>query len=193
MEYGCQLYPPSKFDKFRRKNGERIHRNKPYDVIYGRLKKGGAWIRQSFRYPSPLWTKSQARSHTRLYDGKFEVIGEDKSSMKKKTKRKVNPSRKLKDKMTRAVKLFRKFRGEEPEYVDKTNYPVYNVGLVIGKCDGILYTTRRDGRKEEYIHKFTKRARPLLCSSHDGKHVFLVGGNYNFTEDGIVDRKGKGR
>ena len=63
-----------------------------------------------------------------------------------------------------------------------------DVGLTIGKCDGILYTTVRDGETEAYIHRFKKSARPTLAASHDGESLSLIGGKFDFTERGIVDR-----
>jgi hypothetical protein len=65
------------------------------------------------------------------------------------------------------------------------------VGVAIGDVDGILYTTVRDGVEEKYIHKFHKRDKPLFVVSPDGKSLFLIGGNYTFTERGIVDRSDK--
>jgi hypothetical protein len=61
------------------------------------------------------------------------------------------------------------------------------VGLTIGECNGILYSTVRDGEAEKYIHRFKKSARPLLVASHDGSALALVGGNFRFTNRGIVD------
>lgn len=51
----------------------------------------------------------------------------------------------------------------------------------------MLYTTVRDGKKERYIHNFKKSARPNLVASHDGAKIALIGGNYRFTDRGIVD------
>lgn len=61
-------------------------------------------------------------------------------------------------------------------------------GLVIGKMDGVLYTTVRDGKLEKYIHKFRRKSKPLLAVSSDGKQLLTVGGKYEFTEAGIEDR-----
>jgi hypothetical protein len=72
-----------------------------------------------------------------------------------------------------------------------TNVRVPNlsvVGLVIGTVDGLLYTTVRDGKQEKYIHKFKVNDRPMFVVSDDGKQIFLLGGNFDFTEQGIVDR-----
>ncbi|NCA24613.1 MAG: hypothetical protein EBS91_08475, partial [Betaproteobacteria bacterium] len=60
-------------------------------------------------------------------------------------------------------------------------------GVAIGEVDGILYSTVRDGVLEKYIHKFRKRDKPLFVVAPDGKALYLVGGNYTFTERGIVD------
>ena len=65
--------------------------------------------------------------------------------------------------------------------------PLPKVAAVIGECDGVLYTTVRDGVKERYIHEFRKGDKPLLCVSPDGRQILLVGGAYRFTEAGIVD------
>jgi hypothetical protein len=95
-------------------------------------------------------------------------------------------------KMNLGVSLFKKFRGEEPEYIDKIPMPkIPSTCFVIGDCDGILYTTIRDGKKESYIHKFSKNCRPCLVSGYDGKSIHLLGGDYDFTEDGIVDADDK--
>lgn len=66
--------------------------------------------------------------------------------------------------------------------------PVPDVGLKIGHLDGVLYTTVRDGKTEKYIHKFKRSSRPLLAVSFDGKNLIMLGGAYQFTERGIVDK-----
>lgn len=86
-----------------------------------------------------------------------------------------------------AIELYREFTGEEPTTVDTVELNDYTVGIVVGECDGILYSTVRDGKAEQYIHRFTKRARPLLCVSHDGNQLFLVGNGYEFRDTGIND------
>lgn len=57
----------------------------------------------------------------------------------------------------------------------------------IGKLDGVLYSTVRDGINESYIHEFKKLSRPTFCVTHDGARIVLVGGRYKFTDRGIVD------
>lgn len=87
-----------------------------------------------------------------------------------------------------AANLYIQFRGEEPEYIEQVPYPISPVMLLIGQLDALLYTTRREGHIEHYKHTFAKRSRPLLASSHDGKQLYLLGGSYNFTDAGIIDR-----
>lgn len=89
----------------------------------------------------------------------------------------------------KAIDLFQKFRGERPEYLDSKKIQVDDVGLLIGKVDGIAYETTYEGKAERYYHQFADNARPLLVSSHDGKQLYLIGGSYSFTQDGIVDKR----
>lgn len=99
----------------------------------------------------------------------------------------VPPSRKVQER--NAADLYERFTGHEADesiMIDKPVLP--DVMLVVGDIDGILYTTVRDGKTEKYIHKFKKNCRPLFTVSHDGKQLFMLGGAYDFTELGIVDK-----
>lgn len=97
-------------------------------------------------------------------------------------------SSKTKKAIKKGIDLYRRFREEEPEYIDTVDVPsIPKVGIIIGECDGILYTTRRAGKIEMYQHEFDGKSKPILCSSADGTQIFIVGGRYNFTEDGITD------
>lgn len=89
----------------------------------------------------------------------------------------------------RAAQLYKDFTGHDPEVIGKVKVnPLPRSAACIGTCDGILYTTVRDGVTEKYIHKFRAKDRPMFCVSPDGKQLLLVGGAYDFTERGIVDR-----
>lgn len=90
-------------------------------------------------------------------------------------------------KLARATKLYEDFTGHEPDTLDTIELESYSVGVVIGECDALSYTTVRDGKEEHYIHRFKTQARPLLCVSDDGNQIFLVGGSYKFLETGIND------
>ncbi len=61
-------------------------------------------------------------------------------------KRKKNPVLKTKGKIKDCIKLFKRFREEEPEFIDEIIVPTIDVAMLIGTCDGILYTTRRNGK-----------------------------------------------
>lgn len=90
--------------------------------------------------------------------------------------------------LAQASKLYSDFSGHEAEFAREVDAPIApRVGIVIGYCDGILYSTVRDGKKEDYIHEFAKADRPLFVVSEDGKQIMLYGGNFRFTERGIVD------
>jgi hypothetical protein len=83
--------------------------------------------------------------------------------------------------------LYASFTGNNPDKYYKLNIKVPSTLLQIGKCDGILYETVRDGEVENYIHRFKRSARPHFCVSHDGNQIVIVGGKFKFTERGIVD------
>ena len=101
-------------------------------------------------------------------------------------------SRQVRDQVAQAADLYERFSGHDPEEIGKVRIPaVPKVGVAIGEVDGILYSTVRDGQLEKYIHKFRKSDRPLFVVAPDGKQLFLVGGNYTFTERGIVDASDK--
>jgi len=87
-----------------------------------------------------------------------------------------------------AANLFKDFSGDYPEKMQSVKLPVPKTGLVIGELDGVLYTTVRDGKTEHYQHDFKKSSRPHLISSHDGESLHILGGDYEFTERGIVDK-----
>ena len=108
-------------------------------------------------------------------------------------KRKRNPEPAASPRVARdyahAVDLYQRFSGHDGAPL--ATVPVPNapkVAIVVGYCDGVLYSTVRDGKPEKYIHEFAKRDRPLLLVTPKGERVILYGGNYTFTERGIVDR-----
>lgn len=99
------------------------------------------------------------------------------------------PASKRLEMIEQGADLYEKFSGHDAEEVGRIDKPtVPDVMVAIGECDGLLYSTLRDGKLEKYIHKFKKSARPMFCVSPDGSALFLIGGLYDFTERGIVDR-----
>ncbi len=88
-----------------------------------------------------------------------------------------------------AADLYERFSGHQAEIAGRVRVPsMPRVAVAIGTLDFVGYTTVRDGVKEKYIHKFRSADKPVLCVSPDGTQLLLVGGNYDFTERGIVDR-----
>lgn len=73
----------------------------------------------------------------------------------------------------------------EPDRLVRVRRRVPHVALAVGDLDFVGYTTVRDGRVEKYIHRFPKKRRPLLATSHDGASLEILGGDFQFTEAGI--------
>lgn len=105
----------------------------------------------------------------------------------------VPPSSAMKGRDSRvkqAARLYEDFTGEKAREIDLVGMPKFpDVGLVIGEITGIMYQTVRDGKLEDYIHEFKAAARPTFVVSHDGRQLLLLGGAYNFTARGIVDKR----
>lgn len=97
---------------------------------------------------------------------------------------KVPPSQ-----ISRAGRLYREFSGHEPDETETVTVPeIPRAVMVIGELEGVIYSTVRDDEHERYIHKFRAKSRPLLCVSPDGDQLYIVGGLYEFTDRGIVDK-----
>lgn len=91
--------------------------------------------------------------------------------------------------LKKGARLFEEFSGHDAEVIGRVKAPTIPRVLVqIGKIDFIGYRTMRDGEREKYIHKFKGAAKPLFCVTPDGKQIFLIGGSYEFTEQGIIDK-----
>lgn len=106
--------------------------------------------------------------------------------------RKKNPIKDRRSKINAAMKLYSNFSGEKPEIVGTHPQPKrLDVGIAIGECCGIAYEAVRDGEVMAYFHEFAEQDRPLLVSSSDGKQLVILGGEYDFTENGIVDASDK--
>lgn len=101
-------------------------------------------------------------------------------------------NRKTRGQAQKAADLYERFTGHDAEIAGTVTVPpLPSTVAVIGPCDAICYTTVRDGKKEKYIHKFRAADKPLMCVSPDGSQILLVGGQYVFTERGIVDLSDK--
>jgi hypothetical protein len=89
----------------------------------------------------------------------------------------------------KAAALYKDFSGHEGDEVEIIAKPdIPDAVLVIGELEGVIYSTVRDNEPERYIHKFRKSSRAMLCASPDGDQLFIIGGSYEFTDRGIVDK-----
>lgn len=101
---------------------------------------------------------------------------------------KENPSS-LQSDIQRGKSLMQRFSGHRAKRIVRVSQkPASPVRVEIGPVLGIIYSTRRDGRKENYIHRFAAGSRPLLTATPDGKRLEMLGGAFDFTARGIVDR-----
>lgn len=91
-------------------------------------------------------------------------------------------------KIAQAAKRLKAFSGHEASEVITVDDKDFKTGLVVGPVLAIGYETVRDGETLPYMHEFKKTSRPLLAASSDGKQLRIVGGRFQFTERGIVDR-----
>lgn len=87
-----------------------------------------------------------------------------------------------------AARRYADFTGHEPEALHVVEIPKADTAFAVGQLDGVLYTTIRDGKKESYVHEFKARSRPLLAASFDGANLYILNGEYAFTDRGIEDR-----
>lgn len=97
-------------------------------------------------------------------------------------------------KILQARRRFQRFTGLQADQLDVLEFDVPEVALLIGECEGIMYRTVRvtgRGKPEtlQYLHEFSPKSRPQLAASEDGSTLILLGGAYQFTARGIVDRK----
>jgi hypothetical protein len=93
-----------------------------------------------------------------------------------------------KARIKQAIEALEDFTGMDAKNVEVLQTDEKCVYFEIGDVDGILYTTERDGEIESYIHEFKEKARPQLIASYDGQELRIIGGRFDFTERGIVDR-----
>lgn len=91
--------------------------------------------------------------------------------------------------LSHAAHLYSQFSGhdaDEFQEIEKPQYP--DVVTVIGELEAVVYSTVRDNEHERYVHEFRKSSRPMLCVSPDGNQLLIIGGKFQFTERGIVDK-----
>lgn len=90
-----------------------------------------------------------------------------------------------KKRIKQAVRRYERFHEKPPERITTRTVNFPDTMLHVGRCSGILYITDEG---KEFIHEFRPNSRPQLVASHDGKTLALLGGAFQFTDRGIVDR-----
>lgn len=86
-----------------------------------------------------------------------------------------------------AARAFEDFTGREASRVERHAGLEHRAGWLLGRVAAISYIATRDGETAEYVHRFKRRSRPQLVSSHDGSQLYLLGGAYSVTDRGIED------
>jgi len=101
----------------------------------------------------------------------------------------IAPNPSLRSDVRAAQRLGQAFSGHRQNRMLRVRQPKGSKArLAIGPVTGIMYLARRDGRLEQYLHRFAKGSRPLLAATPDGTRLELLGGAFRFTERGIEDR-----
>jgi len=79
-EHSCRLRNPDDFetDSFRRTS--RVSDGKKYSVIMGRLEGETTMTEQAYRYDKEVWEASEASTHCKDHDGKFEAAEKQSKS-----------------------------------------------------------------------------------------------------------------
>lgn len=87
--------------------------------------------------------------------------------------------------MSQAAKRFKDFHGRNPRgtEVARVVQDAPEDTLLVGEFYGIMYKVR--GIREPYLHRF-KAPKGQVRVSADGRQIYIVGGNYRFTDRGFI-------
>lgn len=90
--------------------------------------------------------------------------------------------------LTKAQRAYQNFTGHKAKkaYVaplDEGTVTGYRMGSMVG----VAYEATRDGKTEQYFHRFRKSSRPDLVAKDDGQQLYITGGKYKVTERGVED------
>lgn len=92
-----------------------------------------------------------------------------------------------------ALDLYNSFRERDARRINTLRLTVPGMVVAVGHVEYIGYRTTHGTETTLYKHDFIAGSRPLLAASPNGKQLFLLGGRYDFTGRGIVDRDHTGR
>jgi len=88
----------------------------------------------------------------------------------------------------KATKLLQKFSGRSDFDHQIVNIELPETAAVMGNLVGLIYEADKDDEVAQYIHEFDPASQPVLAVSPNGKQLFIVGGRFQVTSRGIVDR-----
>lgn len=148
-----------------------------------------AYARQSYfkRYPHGALPRVLAYPKTHPLKHHYDKHGNPLHAEAAAVLAEKNPSRRQ---IAQARALGRAFTGHPYNRAVKLRQkPAFGPRVAIGPVTGIMYLAKRDGRVEQYLHKFAPRSRPLLVTLSDGTRLELLGGAFRFTDRGIVDSR----
>ncbi len=85
-----------------------------------------------------------------------------------------------------AVNLFRRYHARNPREGEIARIAVTEPEdvLLVGELAAVQYAVA--GHEKEYYHKFRKSGRPLLYVSADGSRMYIVKGQWKFTDRGFT-------
>lgn len=84
-----------------------------------------------------------------------------------------------------AAELYRRFHGKPPRRARFMRAQLPKVAMQIGRLDAVRYASDHGQR---YEHVFKASSRPYLVASPDGRTLAVVGGKFQMTPRGIVDK-----
>ena len=87
-----------------------------------------------------------------------------------------------------ATQLYQRFHGQAPKRIGHVRVQLPRMLMRVGPVPFMYYLAPWKGKETLFKHTFAKHARPILAATHNGRALYLVGGSYDFTRDGIVDR-----
>lgn len=88
----------------------------------------------------------------------------------------------------RAAKAYTDFTGEPPRQISTVQLDDKpTAGYRLGSLVGVAYEATRDGRTDQYFHRFAKGARPDLVAKDDGSQLYITRGAYKVGKRGIED------
>lgn len=91
------------------------------------------------------------------------------------------------EEVAKAARLYANFHERPARRIRLVPVHMPLVAMQIGRLDAVLYSSDHGTR---YKHSFKGKSRPYLVASHDGRTLAIVGGRFQMTARGIVDKPG---